>query len=106
VPNRVQFPGNIIPANRIGPIARKYLDFPVFAEPTVSGPWRTENFERNARWVAITISSVSRRLQPKPEAACARRYTRFESTNLAVDVYGNGQRQGDPTRRSTSSRPR
>src|SRR5688572_16685684 len=24
------------------------------------------------------------------------RYTRFESTNLPVDLYGNGQRQGDP----------
>src|ERR671918_690128 len=48
VPNRLQFPGNIIPANRISPIARKYLDFPVYDEPTVPGPWRTENFERNA----------------------------------------------------------
>ena len=28
VPNRQQFPGNIIPANRISPIAKKFLDFP------------------------------------------------------------------------------
>ena len=48
VPNRRQFPGNVIPADRISSIARKYLDFPVFADPTASGPWKTENFERNA----------------------------------------------------------
>ena len=28
VPNRQQFPGNIIPSNRISPIAKKLLDFP------------------------------------------------------------------------------
>src|SRR6187401_1165963 len=48
VPNRLQFPGNVIPANRVSAIARNYLNFPVYAEPTVPGPWRTENFERNA----------------------------------------------------------
>src|ERR1044071_9374930 len=48
VPNRLQFPGNIIPENRISPIARKYLNFPVYADPTVPGRWRTENWEKNA----------------------------------------------------------
>ena len=48
VPNRQQFPGNIIPANRISPIAKKLLDFPIYAEPTVPGRWTNNNFERNA----------------------------------------------------------
>src|SRR5262245_49041596 len=35
VPNRQQFANNIIPANRISPIASKFLNFPIYAEPTV-----------------------------------------------------------------------
>jgi hypothetical protein len=97
VPNRLQFPGNIIPANRITPIARKYLDFPVYAEPTVPGPWRTENFERNAS-VGGDNDQLSFRgdYNLSQKQRLLGRYTRFESTNLPVDVYGNGQRQGDP----------
>jgi hypothetical protein len=97
VPNRLPFPGNIIPANRISPIARKYLDFPVFAEPTVPGPWRTENFERN-----LPVGGDNDQLSFRGDYNLSQkqrvlgRYTRFESTNLGVDVYGNGQRQGDP----------
>jgi len=97
VPNRLQFPGNIIPANRISQIARKYLDFPVYAEPTAAGPWKTENFERNAQ-VGGDNDQLSFRgdYNLSQNQRVLGRYTRFESTNSAVDVYGNGQRQGDP----------
>ena len=97
VPNRLQFAGNRIPANRVSPIARKYLDFPVYAEPTVSGPWRTENFERNAS-VGGDNDQFSLRgdYNLSQKQRLLGRYTRFESTNLPVDVYGNGQLQGDP----------
>ena len=97
MPNRLQFPGNIIPANRISPIARKYLDFPVYAEPTVSGPWKTENFERNA-----SVGGDNDQLSFRGDYNLSQnqrllgRFTRFVSTNLPVDVYGNGQLQGDP----------
>ena len=47
VPNRQQCPGNIIPASRISPITRNFLNFPIYAEPTVPGRWTTNNFERN-----------------------------------------------------------
>jgi hypothetical protein len=47
VPNRLQFPGNIVPASRISPIAQKLLAFPIYANPTVSGRWVPNNFERN-----------------------------------------------------------
>lgn len=97
VPNRLQFPGNIIPANRINPIARKYLDFPVFAEPTVAGRWRTQNFEKNA-----SVGGDNDQINVRGDYNLSQnqrllgRYTRFESTNLPVDLYGNGQLHGDP----------
>jgi Carboxypeptidase regulatory-like domain len=97
VPNRLPFAGNIIPANRISSIARKYLDFPVYAEPTVPGPWKTENFERNAS-VGGDNDQVSFRgdYNLSQKQRLLGRYTRFVSTNLPVDVYGNAQLQGDP----------
>ena len=97
VPNRLQFPGNVIPANRVSAIARNYLNFPVYAEPTVPGPWRTENFERNAE-VGGDNDQFSLRgdYNLGQKQRLLGRYTRFMSTNLPVDVYGNGQLQGDP----------
>jgi hypothetical protein len=97
VPNRLQFPGNIIPADRISPIARRYLDFPAYDEPTVAGRWRTQNWEKNA-----SVGGDNDQLSFRGDYNLSQnqriigRYTRFESTNLPVDLYGNGQRQGDP----------
>ena len=107
VPNRLQFPGNIIPDNRISPIARRYLDFPVYDKPTVPGRWQTENWEKNAS-VGGDNDQMSFRgdYNLSQNQRLIGRYTRFESTNLPVDLYGNGQRQGDPIHRSTSSRRR
>src|SRR4030095_15953918 len=97
VPNRLTFPGNIIPQNRISPIARKYLAFPAYPDPTVAGPWKTENWEHNAQ-VGGNNDQVSFRgdYNLSQNQRVLGRYTRFESTNLSVDLYGNGQRQGDP----------
>ncbi len=36
-PQRTQFPGNIIPADRINQVAKNYLNFPYFAQPTTPG---------------------------------------------------------------------
>ena len=58
VPNRLQFPGNIIPPNRSAP-SLDYLDFPVYAEPTVPGAWRTENSNETPESAATTIRSAS-----------------------------------------------
>jgi Carboxypeptidase regulatory-like domain len=97
VPNRLQFPGNIIPANRLSSIAQKYLNFPVYANPTVAGRWKTENWEHNAS-VGGDNDQLSFRgdYNLSQKQRVIGRYTRFESTNLPVDLYGNGQRQGDP----------
>ena len=97
VPNRLQFPGNIIPANRISPIARRYLDFPVYAEPTVPGRWRTENWEKNAS-IGGDNDQISFRgdYNLSQTQRLIGRYTRFESNNLPLDLFGNGQRTGAP----------
>src|SRR5688572_830665 len=97
VPNRQQFPGNIIPANRISPIAKKFLEFPIYAEPTVAGRWTTNNFERNT-----SVGGDNNQVNVRADYNMSQnnriigRYTRFDSTNLPVDTYGNGQTNGDP----------
>ena len=97
VPNRQQFPGNIIPQNRISPIAKKFLNFPIYAEPTVAGRWTTNNFEKNS-----SIGGDNNQVNVRADYNMSQnnriigRYTRFDSTNLPVDVYGNGQTNGDP----------
>jgi hypothetical protein len=96
---RTPFPNNIIPANRINPIARRLADFPIWGAPTGPGDPFTQNFNfaRNASTGGdndqlnfrgdFNISDKQRLLA---------RYTRWKSSNLPVDVYGNGQRNGDP----------
>jgi hypothetical protein len=97
VPNRQQFPNNIIPSNRISPIARNFLNFPIYGEPTVPGRWVNNNFERNA-----SIGGDNDQYNVRADYNLSQnqrligRYTRWESTNLPVDVYGNGQTNGDP----------
>jgi hypothetical protein len=97
VPNRQLFPGNIIPANRISPIARKLLDFPIYANPTVPGRWTNNNFERNASTGGDNHQyNVRADYNLGQNDRILGRYTRWESTNLPIDVYGNGQVLGDP----------
>ena len=97
VPNRLQFPGNIIPSNRINSIARSLLAFPIYADPTVSGPWRNNNYETNAQ-----IGGDNNQLNFRSDynvnqnVRMIGRYTRMDSTNAPVDLYGNGQLNGDP----------
>jgi hypothetical protein len=97
VPDRLQFPGNIIPSNRISPIARRLLEFPIYADPTVPGPWTPNNFERNAS-VGGDNDQYNLRLDYNlsQNQRLLGRYTRWESTNRPIDVYGNGQAYGDP----------
>ncbi len=89
VPNRQQFAGNIIPANRISPIAKKLLAFPIYAEPTVAGRWQNNNFERNA-----SIGGDNDQYNIRADYNLSQNHR--IPTNLPVDVYGNGQTNGDP----------
>jgi hypothetical protein len=97
VPNRLQFPDNKIPANRISPIAKKFLAWPIYAEPTVAGRWTTNNFEKNSQIGGDNDQyNIRADYNLSQNQRIIGRYTRFESTNLPVDVYGNGQTNGDP----------
>ncbi len=97
VPSRLQFPGNLIPANRMNPIARQLLAFPIYADPTVAGQWRNNNFEKNAQ-----IGGTNNQFNVRSDYNVSQnvrligRYTVFESTNAPVDLYNNGQKNGDP----------
>jgi Carboxypeptidase regulatory-like domain/TonB-dependent Receptor Plug Domain len=97
VPNRLQFPGNIIPADRISPITRRLLDFPIYGAPTAPGRWTPNNFERNAS-IGGNNDQYNIRVDYNlsPNQRILSRFTRWESTNLPVDLYGNGQIYGDP----------
>ena len=97
VPNRTQFPNNQIPANRISPIAKNFLNLPIYGEPTVAGRWTTNNFEKNSSIGGDNDQyNIRADYNLSQNQRIIARYTRFESTNLPVDVYGNGQTNGDP----------
>ena len=74
VPNRLQFPGNIIPANRISPIAKKYAGLPASTPiRRCRAAGRTENWEHNASIGGDNDQiQLARRLQPEPEPAYPR----------------------------------
>ncbi|MGE0407075.1 MAG: carboxypeptidase regulatory-like domain-containing protein, partial [Candidatus Korobacteraceae bacterium] len=94
-PQRQQFPGNIIPANRINPVAQRFLDFGTFASPTSSA--RQQNFEAN-RATGGDNDQVNVRgdYNMTENNRLLVRYTRWKSANLPVDVFNNGASNGDP----------
>ncbi|MBO0799767.1 MAG: TonB-dependent receptor, partial [Blastocatellia bacterium] len=99
VVQRSQFPNNIIPANRINPVARRLADFPIWGRSNNPGDAFTQNFNfaRN-----ISTGGDNDQLNFRGDFNISEkqrllaRYTRWNSMNLPVDVYGNGQRNGDP----------
>jgi hypothetical protein len=99
VEQRTQFPGNIIPASRINPVAAKLLAFPIYAKPNTAGSPFTNNFNyaKNAS-TGGDNDQINLRgdHQLSEKQRLFGRFTRWVSTNLPVDVYGNGQRNGDP----------
>jgi hypothetical protein len=96
---RTPFAGNVIPASRINPVAQKLMAFPLFALPTGPGDPYTHNnnFASNAATGGDNDQLNFRgdwNISSKQRAFA--RYTRWKSSNLPVDVYGNKQRNGDP----------
>ncbi len=99
VVQRTPFPGNIIPASRINPVAAKFLAFPEYAAPNTPGQAFTNNFNyaRNASTGGDNDQySIRGDHQVSDKQRILARYTRWSSSNLPVDVYGNGLRSGDP----------
>src|SRR5262249_18030982 len=96
---RTPFPDNVIPASPINPVAPKLTAFPLHAQPTGPGDPFTHNnnFARNASTGGNNDQGNFRgdwNVSAKQRAFA--RYTRWKSSNLPVDVYGNKQRNGDP----------
>jgi hypothetical protein len=96
---RTQFPGNVIPASRINSVAQNFMKFPLYAAPTGPGDPFTHNnnFARNVATGGNNDQGNFRgdwNINAKQRLFA--RYTRWKSSNLPVDVYGNQQRNGDP----------
>lgn len=97
-PQRQQFPGNIVPQNRINPVALRFINFPVYAKPNIAGDAAgNNNFARN---VATGGDNDQINIRGDENVSDKQRllvrYTRWNSLNLPVDVYKNGQTNGDP----------
>lgn len=96
---RLPFAGNIIPATRIDPVSRKFVDFPNWGQPNVPGQafTRNFNFSKNA-----TAGGDNDQINVRGDRNISDRqrlfgrFTRWNSSNQPVDVYGNGLRAGDP----------
>lgn len=96
---RTQFPNNVIPQSRINPVAAKLLAFPIYAKPTDAGVAFTHNlnFNKNTSTGGDNDQmNVRGDHQLTEKQRLLGRFTRWTSSNLPVDVYGNGMRNGDP----------
>jgi Carboxypeptidase regulatory-like domain len=96
---RTQFPGNAIPASRLNPVALKILNLPYYGTPNTAGQSFTNNFNyaRNASTGGDNDQfSIRGDHQLSDKQRLLARLTRWTSSNLPVDVYGNGLRAGDP----------
>ena len=89
---RTPFPGNMIPASRINPIAQKYFQIGYWATPNLQGSPGTHlnNFATNAtaggdnnQWNARFDHNLSEKQR------LFGRLTRWDSTNVPVRVFGN-----------------
>ena len=96
---RTPFPGNVIPSSRINPVAAKILGFPEYALPNTAGAPFTNNFNyaRNAS-TGGDNDQVNFRAdhQLTDKQHLIARFSRWNSANLPVNVYGNGLLNGDP----------
>jgi hypothetical protein len=96
---RTQFAGNVIPQSRINPVAANLLAFPLFAQPNGSGQafTRNLNFNRNASTGGDNDQiNIRGDHQLTQKQRLLGRFTRWTSSNLPVEPYGNGMRNGDP----------
>jgi hypothetical protein len=96
---RQPFADNVIPASRIDRVAANYVAFPYYGQPNTPGQLYTNNFNfaknastggDNDQW------SIRGDHELSTKQRLLARFTRWNSSNLPVDVYGNGLRNGDP----------
>ncbi|HLX44251.1 MAG TPA: carboxypeptidase-like regulatory domain-containing protein, partial [Bryobacteraceae bacterium] len=96
---RSPFPGNVIPPTMLNPVSSKIIGFPEYALPNTAGQLYTNNFNF-ARNVATggNNDQVNGRFdyQVSDKQRILARFTRLDSLNQPVNVYGNGFLNGDP----------
>ncbi len=96
---RTPFPGNIIPASRINPVAAKLLGFPLMASPNLPGQQFTHNFNFSALAVqGGDNDQVNGRYDYNisDKLRVFARYSRWNSHSLPFAPYGNGIYANDP----------
>jgi len=96
---RQPFPGNVIPASRINPVARALNDFPLHAPPNLPGAQFTTlfNYSKNIssggdndQYNARADYSISEKMR------LFGRYTQWGSANTPAILFDNGTFAGDP----------
>lgn len=96
---RQPFPDNVIPPNRINPVAKNYIAFPYWGKPNTDGLEFTHqyNYSKNVSTGGNNDQlnfRVDQNVSEKQHLLA--RYTRWKSANKEVDIYGNGLYTGDP----------
>jgi hypothetical protein len=96
---RTPFPGNIIPASRIDPVAAKIVAFPMFSPPNQPGQPFTQNinYSKNAA-SGGNNDQVNGRFDYtiNSKARLFARYSRWASSNTPFIPFNNGIYGGDP----------
>ncbi len=96
---RLQFPGNMIPQNRINPVARKLNEFPLNAPPNLPGAQFTNlfNYSKNIssggdndQYNGRIDYSINEKMR------LFGRFTRWSSANTPAVLFDNGVYAGDP----------
>jgi hypothetical protein len=96
---RLQFPGNIIPASRINPVARRLNEFPLHQPPNLPGAPFTNlfNYSKNIssggdndQYNGRVDYSISEKMR------LFGRFTRWSNANTPAILFDNGVYAGDP----------
>jgi hypothetical protein len=96
---RLPFPGNIIPANRINPVAAKIVAFPMFSPPNQPGQPFTQNinYSKNAASGGNNNQYNGRfDYNTTDKLRAFGRYSRWASSNTPFIPFNNGIYGGDP----------
>jgi hypothetical protein len=96
---RTVFPSNMIPQDRINPVAKKFVTFPNFALPNVPGQPFTHN---NNFSKILADGGENNQLNFRGDQNVSdkqrllARFSRWHSWNMPIDIYGNGVITGGP----------
>jgi hypothetical protein len=96
---RQPFPGNVIPANRINPVAAKIVAFPMFSPPNQPGQPFTQNinYSKNAASGGNNNQYNGRfDYNATDKLRAFGRYSRWSSSNTPFIPFNNGIYGGDP----------